>query len=169
MSVHSATDVGRARDVNENSVGHETFGTIQLLAVADGMGGHSAGDVASETALNELTEAISDEVDTGQTDRQTILETGIRRANDAVRDARTGDPARGNMGTTLVAALIRSGDAVVGNVGDSRAYHVSTGEIEQISVDQSFVRNLIETGSITEAEARTHPQRHVLTQACTDA
>jgi protein phosphatase len=165
MPVHATADVGRVREVNEDSVCHVSFENTELLAVADGMGGHSAGDIASQTALTALTESITEAMESGETDRRSILATAIENANSAVRSAATEDPAKSNMGTTLVAALVRDGAAVIGNVGDSRAYRVSTDRIEQITVDQSLVQELIEQGSITEAEARTHPQRNVISQA----
>ncbi|MFB6228212.1 MAG: Stp1/IreP family PP2C-type Ser/Thr phosphatase [Halobacteriales archaeon] len=165
MPVHATTDVGRIRDVNEDSVCHESFEKTELLAVADGMGGHSAGDIASQTALSALTESVTEAMESGETDGRSILATAIERANDVVRSAATGDPAKSNMGTTLVAALVGDGGVMIGNVGDSRAYRISQDRIEQVTVDQSLIQELVEQGLITEEEARTHPQRNVVSQA----
>jgi protein phosphatase len=132
-----------------------------LLAVADGLGGHAAGDIASEQAVNSL-RSFFDTVEID--DPRETLAAGISKANDAVR---TADPNRdtSNMGTTLVVALVVDGQATIANVGDSRAYQVTEEQIEQITVDQSLVRELVEQGTISEDEMDEHPQRHVLTQA----
>jgi protein phosphatase len=164
MATHTATDVGRAREVNEDSVCHEAIDGAELLAVADGMGGHAAGDVASQTALDEFREAVRTAIENGRTSEPDVLSEASKRANEAVRSA-AADETRGNMGATLVAALSAGERVTILNVGDSRAYDVSERRIEQITTDHSLVGELIKEGSISEVEARTHPQRHVLTQA----
>lgn len=165
MPVYTATDVGRVRDINEDSICHKSFEKAELLAVADGMGGHSAGDVASSTALEKLQEGVTGAVESGRTDTQSVLAEGIERANDAVLSTTADRDPETNMGTTLVTAFVENGEAVFGNVGDSRAYRITTDRMEQITTDQSLVQELIEQGAISEDEARTHPQRHVLSQA----
>jgi len=164
MATHTVTDVGRAREINEDSVCHETIDGVKLIAVADGMGGHAAGDVASQTALDEFQETVRTAIADGRTSEREILFDAVERANEAVQAA-TADETDGNMGTTLVAAIAREERVMIVNVGDSRAYKTSEQRINQITTDQSLVNELVEEGSITEAEARTHPQRHVLTQA----
>ncbi|WP_251343548.1 Stp1/IreP family PP2C-type Ser/Thr phosphatase [Haloplanus halophilus] len=158
----AATDVGRARDHNEDDLLVTAVGDWTLLAVADGMGGHRAGDVASETALEGFESALVDRL--GGTDDVTAsLRASVAAANERVRERAT--DGREGMGTTLVAALVRDGEARVVNVGDSRAYHVTESAIDRITTDQSVVRSLIEEGVIDESEADDHPQRHVLSQA----
>lgn len=158
----NGTDVGRQRDHNEDDLLVTAVGDWTVLAVADGMGGHRAGDVASETALDGFEAALDGCLD-GVDDAAEALTTAVRTANDRVRAAAT--EGRKGMGTTLVAAAVRDGEATVVNVGDSRAYHVTETEIERITVDQSVVQNLIEEGVIDPEEADDHPQRHVLAQA----
>lgn len=162
-NVHARTDVGRQRDTNEDAVLAEAVGDGHLLVVADGMGGHAAGDVASDCATTEIGDAVSTALSAGRTDHEAILREAIADANAAVHD-RAADPGRRGMGTTAVAAIVVDGEAVIANVGDSRAYLVAEG-IEQLTVDQSLVRELVEQGQLTEAEAATHPQRNVVSQA----
>jgi protein phosphatase len=156
------TDVGRQRSTNEDAVLAEPIdGTRRLLAVADGMGGHAAGDVASATALETFSEAIATALDDGATPRD-ALDDAVTAANDAVRERAT--DANGEMGTTLVATLVEPERAHVVNVGDSRCYHLD-GDLDQVTVDQSFVQELVEEGVIDPDEADTHPQRNVVSQA----
>lgn len=164
MSLESVarTAVGRTRDHNEDSVCTESLDRGTLLAVADGMGGHAAGDVASETALEALENAVQN---ASGTQPKETLGVGIERANEAVRNAAAEDAGREGMGTTLVCALVVDGTAVIANVGDSRAYEITDESIEQITVDQSLVRELVEQGTIDEDEMDDHPQRHVLSQS----
>lgn len=166
MKGYACTHVGRQRDHNEDDVLRERLtDDAYLLAVADGMGGHRAGDVASDIATTELKRAVVGAVeDEDEFDPGTVLVRGIGRANDVIRARIEEMPEYDGMGTTLVAAIVRNGEAVVANVGDSRAYHVDE-TMEQVTKDHSLVRELVDAGSITEAEARTHPQRNVVTQA----
>jgi serine/threonine protein phosphatase PrpC len=165
MSIETVarTDTGRQRDHNEDSVLVAPTSSGRLLAVADGMGGHNAGDVASETALaafvDDLGETLAD------ADPATALERSAEAADERVRERAAEDPNREGMGTTLVAALVGDQSATVVNVGDSRAYTVADDAVEQVTVDHSLVQELVDAGEITEAEAETHPQRNVVSQA----
>lgn len=156
------TDVGQEREHNEDSILTCTVDGWTVLAVADGMGGHAAGDVASHTALKafetHLDEATWD-------DPEEVLRAAIHSANEAVHDAGDGDGTRDRMGTTLVTALVSGDDVLLGNVGDSRAYEITDGSIEQLTVDQSLVQELLDQGAISPDEVDDHPQRHVLSQA----
>lgn len=165
MKTYAKTHVGRQRDHNEDAVLCETVDPIggYLLAVADGMGGHRAGDVASQTATRTLKEVVVDALAAGRTDLRTILAEAFEKTDREIRMLND-DHEDPGMGTTLVAAIIRDGTALVGNVGDSRAYLLGDG-IKQITEDHSLVRELVDEGRITEAEAKTHPQRNVVTQA----
>lgn len=157
------TDVGQKRDHNEDSVLTASVSGGTLLAVADGMGGHNAGDVASETALESLVEHVEDAL--GDRPTETALAQAVEAADADVRAAAASDPGRAGMGTTLVAALVDDDGATVVNVGDSRAYRVGANSIDQVTVDHSLVRQLVEAGEITEAEAAVHPRRNVVSQA----
>ena len=164
MHVSACTDIGQQKQTNEDAVVTARFDDVSLLVIADGMGGHAAGDVASEEATAELEDYVSTAFANGRTDYEVILEEAIESANERVRERAEEVASRSNMGTTVVAAIVGDGQVVIGNVGDSRAYEVDDA-ITQITVDHSFVQELISEGEITPEEATTHPQRHVLTQA----
>jgi serine/threonine protein phosphatase PrpC len=155
----AATDVGRVRTNNQDQM----LVTAELFAVADGMGGHAAGEVASLTAVEALKAAYQVK---GGTDG---LVAAAEHANRSIWQQAQGDPELHGMGTTLVAvALVNEDDedrlAIV-NVGDSRVYLLRQGELEQLTTDHSLVQELVDDGQLTEVEATVHPQRHVLTRA----
>jgi serine/threonine protein phosphatase PrpC len=158
------TDVGRVRDHNEDSVLTAACGEGALVAVADGMGGHRAGDVASEVALEAFTGAVEDGLDAGTAVPDALTAAAVD-ADEAVTDRAESDSEQASMGTTLVGAYVEEDAATVVNVGDSRAYHVTDGAIEQVTVDHSMVQQLVESGVIEPDEAATHPQRNVVSQA----
>ena len=164
MNITAQTDVGKRKSTNEDAVETASFGSTYLLVVADGMGGHAAGDVASELATTTISEAVSSAVEAGRSDYEDILAEAIASANDAIVKEADEAAAQRSMGTTVVAAIIEDNEAVIANVGDSRAYSVSD-TLTQITVDQSFVQELIDQGEITPEEAKSHPQRNVVSQA----
>ena len=157
----AATDVGRMRKNNEDSY----LSSKPVAAVADGMGGHSAGEVASAIAIEELA-ALRDrgpwENETAATDD---LKQAILRANRRIREMAASDRKLNGMGTTLV-ALLEDGDMVhVANVGDSRGYLLRQGELSQVTVDHSLVQELVDDGRLSPEDAERHPQRSVITRA----
>ncbi|MFL6103190.1 MAG: Stp1/IreP family PP2C-type Ser/Thr phosphatase [Actinomycetes bacterium] len=157
----AATDVGRMRKNNEDSY----LSAEPVAAVADGMGGHSAGEVASAIAIEELA-ALRDrgpwENETAATDD---LKQAILRANRRIRGMAASDRKLNGMGTTLV-ALLQDGDMVhVANVGDSRGYLLRQGELSQVTVDHSLVQELVDDGRLSPKDAERHPQRSVITRA----
>jgi PPM family protein phosphatase len=172
IAVGSATDLG-GRPSNEDAVkalelaespptpGAPPAPTF-LLAVADGMGGHADGEVASRLAIDTLLAAVGNEPgpDAGQ-----LLKQAFRRANEAIYER--GAEAGGDrpMGTTLVAALVRGKYATVANVGDSRAYLLRAKGLTQITRDHTLVADEVARGALTPEQARRSPQRNVLTQA----
>lgn len=165
MSIETAalTDTGQERPHNEDTVYTGTIDEGVLLAVADGMGGHQAGDVASEKAI----ETFVDYLETRDTidNAADVLIQGVKTANRHLHEMADQNTELGGMGTTLVAAYLVEGTATIVNVGDSRAYHVTSREIEKITKDQSLVQELVEQGSISPEEASEHPQKNVLSQA----
>jgi serine/threonine protein phosphatase PrpC len=172
MAIRTATRTakGRTHERNEDAVRVAAVAGWQVLVVADGMGGHPAGHVASETAVDAFVDAVkagltdpSDEaVAADGNDPEAILRGAAEAADAAVSDQATGE--REGMGCTLVAALVRESEEYVVNVGDSRAYHVTEDEITQRSVDHTVARELVERGEITAAEAKLHAKRGVLSQ-----
>jgi protein phosphatase len=151
-----ATDVGRVRTNNEDGL----ITSERLFAVADGMGGHQGGEVASDTALQTLDESFVESTSDGLID-------AVRDANDAVLERAVGDPELQGMGTTLVAiAPVDGSDSLAWvNVGDSRLYLLRDGELTQISEDHSHVQELVQAGELTPEEARNHPRRNIVTRA----
>jgi protein phosphatase len=154
----SATDTGQIRQANEDAL----LTVDGLYAVADGMGGHQAGEVASHLALETLQEAF----DAAGTD---VLVAAVEQANTALVERAAADPELAGMGTTLCAMAlveVNGSDAIaVVNVGDSRLYLLSDGELHQITEDHSLVATLQRQGRITAEEAAVHPQRNILTRA----
>jgi PPM family protein phosphatase len=150
------TDVGRVRDGNEDGF-IDQADRLGLVAVADGMGGHRAGEVASATALEALRAAVA----SGEP-----LRDAIEGANDAVLEKSVSDQEFHGMGTTLTAGMLGSdGHLVVGHVGDSRAYLVRDGELSQITDDHSLVEEMVRSGELTPEQAEVHPRRSVITRA----
>lgn len=164
MHTHKLTDTGTKRSTNEDAALTASIEGRHLLVVADGMGGHAAGDVASDIATTTLKAAVERALSTDQTEFEAVLEQAIAEANEEIRSAAAGDSSLSGMGTTVVAAVIDDDKATIANVGDSRCYHIEDG-IEQVTVDQSLVQELVAAGEITEAEAKNHPQRNVVSQA----
>jgi protein phosphatase len=151
----SATDVGRVRTGNEDA--YLVDEGIGLIAVADGMGGHQAGEVASSTALEALRAAVTG----GDAIRDAIV-----HANDAVWEKSGADERLRGMGTTLTAGTPAAGDTlVIGHVGDSRAYLARNGSLERITVDHSVVAELVQAGELTEEQAELDPRRSMITRA----
>jgi PPM family protein phosphatase len=149
------TDPGRKRRRNEDAYVVEP----PLFAIADGMGGAQAGEVASRLAAAAVRESG---VDGGGEDR--ILDL-MREANRRVYDRSSTDPRTSGMGTTMTVALVEDDRVAFGHVGDSRAYLIRGGEIEQLTEDHSLVNELLKSGKLSPAEAETHPQRSVITRA----
>ncbi len=151
------TDTGRQREANEDSY----FSRSPLFAVADGMGGAQAGEVASRMAV-EAFEQVGDAADAAPED---LLRQTAQAANRAIFDLAQGDESRSGMGTTLTAALLHGDEISFGHVGDSRAYVFRDGKLKQITNDHSLVEELRRQGKLTRDQAAEHPQRSVITRA----
>jgi PPM family protein phosphatase len=157
----ASTDVGRMRTNNEDSYLSET----PVAAVADGMGGHRAGEVASAIAMEELAALRGKGPWPNDRAATDDLKRAIVRANRRIREMAAGDRELNGMGTTLV-ALLEDGDSVhLANVGDSRAYLLRQGELTQVTVDHTLVQELIDEGRLSPEDAERHPQRSMITRA----
>ena len=167
MKLFGKTDIGLVRETNQDAFSFGSFDDGNCWAVVcDGMGGVSGGQVASEICVEKVSEAIKRSYRKGITvsSAKNLLTTAINAANSAVfKEAQENIELKG-MGTTVVAVLVLGSIAVVAHVGDSRAYLIND-EINQITKDHSFVQLLIDTGKITEEEAKVHPDRNVITRA----
>ena len=158
MKSFSMTDTGRVRNNNQDFVLCEenAVGCFpNLFIVADGMGGHNAGDMASRLCVAKVQEQIriTDKKDTGR-----CFEEAVKTANDSIRQCASETPEFAGMGTTMVAATVLDDVAYVVNIGDSRLYRMSE-DLRQITVDHSLVEEMVQSGEIRKDEMRTHPNK----------
>ncbi|OKP96895.1 Stp1/IreP family PP2C-type Ser/Thr phosphatase [Paenibacillus sp. P46E] len=170
-TVH-ASDIGRVRTVNEDSVWiGVTRSGYTLGIIADGMGGHLAGDTASRLALETIKNALDGlQPDLPEEDLQGALTAAIYEANSAVHNEASSDEKYHNMGTTVVAVLLKGPTGYIGHIGDSRAYLIKDGAAVQLTDDHTLVNELFKNGQISLEELDNHPRRNVLTRALgTDA
>jgi len=164
--VGAMTDVGLCRSLNEDNWGWTALSEgIALYVVADGMGGHDAGEVASEMAVENIClgahERLETEVPSDPERLQNIMEESFREANNAIKDhsERLGN----DMGTTMVAVMVKDGKyALLANVGDSRGYLMRDQTLHQVTRDHSLVARMVDQNRITREEARTHPHSNIL-------
>ncbi|MBD8080006.1 protein phosphatase 2C domain-containing protein [Cellulosimicrobium arenosum] len=156
------SDVGLVRSNNQDS----GYAGPNLLVVADGMGGHAGGDVASSLAIAAI--APLDTTDHGPDDALTDLEHSIDQARQDLVRASEADPQLAGMGTTVTAILRTGSTLVMAHLGDSRAYLLHDGELAQVTTDHTFVQHLVDTGRISPDEADTHPQRNVVMRVLGD-
>jgi protein phosphatase len=155
LPVGSCTDIGQMREHNEDSL----LVKPPLYVIADGMGGHAAGEVASELAIRIFEDAAIDSAD------PQVLRDTVAEANDAIIEGAQKGLGRAGMGTTLTAAVIEENRLTIVQIGDSRAYLLQGGRLRQVTRDHSLVEELISAGQITTDEARIHPNRSVITRA----
>jgi len=172
LSVGSGRSIGKVRKIDQDSLftsvtrqGHNTEDSeIGLFIVADGMGGHMHGEVASQLAVDTTSSAILSSIQDPEfhLDEESalpLLRAAVEKSQNIIMSQQQ------DMGTTIVLALVYKGRAYIANVGDSRCYLFSNGEMEQITSDHSLVNRLIEIGQVSKEEARNHPQKNVLYKA----
>ena len=154
--------VGLVRSGNEDSA----LASSQLIAVADGMGGHAAGEVASRIAITSLAELsqIFTQSDIDAESADDIYLNAIHSIDTDIRGAVADNPELTGMGTTLTSLFLRGDKIALLHIGDSRAYRLRGNSLEQLSVDHTVIQELLSQGSISESDIATHPQRSVLTQ-----
>lgn len=160
------SDIGKIRKCNEDSifVQNSPIGCLKnLYIVADGMGGHKSGDVASSNAVKYFCEFIKNTV--GEKEILDILVDGVLYANRKVFELSQEDEAYTNMGTTFLAASVYDGKIYIVHVGDSRLYIVRNNKIKQITTDHTYVMEMVRSGIISKEEAKTHPDRNIITRA----
>ena len=167
MKFWKITDRGMVRNENQDSFDTREIGSFHVAVVCDGMGGAKAGMTASRMVVACFMESLSlflkDDMDADE-----VVKTGlaaVERANSAVFGQSLADEACRGMGSTLVAVISRGDRAVVFNVGDSRAYRINSTDIQLITRDHSLVQDMLEHGDITAEEARSHPNRNLITRA----
>ncbi|WP_353093935.1 Stp1/IreP family PP2C-type Ser/Thr phosphatase [Tissierella praeacuta] len=167
MVIGSISDIGKIRENNQDVFYASQDASFPLYMVADGMGGHKAGEVASLMAKNiiennflrEKPNLVNEEI------IMKLIKESIEEANTKIYLKSLVDEKYNGMGTTITLAYIFKDKICIGHVGDSRAYLIREGDIFQITEDHSFVNELLKTGSITKEEAKTHPKRNMITRA----
>ncbi|MCR5625262.1 MAG: Stp1/IreP family PP2C-type Ser/Thr phosphatase [Lachnospiraceae bacterium] len=164
MRSYSRTDVGTKRDMNQDYLycTESPIGSFRnLFIVADGMGGHAAGDEASKRCVEGMVSYIAN---TDKTTPVSIFNDAISYANQEVYNASIENPSYTGMGTTVVAATIMDNILYVANIGDSRLYLIRD-DIKQITNDHSLVEEMVKRGDLTVSQARVHPQKNIITRA----
>lgn len=163
VRVGSLTDVGRVREINQDSLLSDP--ERGLFVVADGMGGHLAGEKASQSAVEVLKEWLSaDCLKSANGTMLDVIQEAIQEANRQIVQASLQDPSMRGMGTTATVAVTLSGRVFLGHIGDSRAYLIREQAIEQVTEDHSVVAQLLRARAITPQEAARHPYRNVITR-----
>ena len=167
MNYYYITDTGKVRDHNEDSVLIVENGSREcLMAVADGMGGHNAGEVASSIAISHIGERFRklDTIGTKE-DAQNWLRDVVSEINVLIFKYTETHPESKGMGTTLVTAIVTKDFLIYGNIGDSSGFAVKNGKMYKITVDHTLVNLLVKSGELTEEEAKDHPRKNVLMKA----
>ncbi|MCX6498453.1 MAG: protein phosphatase 2C domain-containing protein [Arthrobacter sp.] len=162
MRYAARSDVGRVRSKNDDSA----YVGRHLAVVADGMGGHAGGDVASAATVLDMLHLDRDDYEGGEAD--TVLADEIQTANSLLSELVHINPKLAGMGTTVTALLLAGGKLHFAHIGDSRAYRLRNGKFEQVSVDHTFVQRLIDEGRLRPEEAETHPHKNVLMRVLGD-
>lgn len=165
MLSYGKTDIGKKRSMNQDNLffSDEPVGPLpNLYIVADGMGGHKAGDYASSYAVNQFVDYVKQ---CGEENPITVMKRGIAAVNAGVLAASREREELSGMGTTLVCAVVSGNHLYVANIGDSRLYLLDKDEIRQITLDHSLVEELIRTGQLNPLKVRNHPEKNIITRA----
>lgn len=165
LKSYAITDIGQKRQLNQDFIylSETPIGNLpNVFIVADGMGGHNAGDYASRYAVETVVEEIGSSYEKNPV---RIMERAIERANTLIREKASEDAAYNGMGTTMVIATCLGRYLEVANVGDSRLYVVNSDRIEQITQDHSLVEEMVRMGGIDRESARNHPDKNIITRA----
>ena len=163
LAVAARTDTGRMRRGNEDNLHADANEFRGLFIVADGMGGHAAGEVASQMAVDVLTAELAGVNDLTSSESEQKLSDALKLANRAVYQRTTRELEKSGMGSTASALLLSDTHYLIGHVGDSRIYLVRDGDMRQITKDHSLVQEQVDAGLITAEQARHHPQSNVIT------
>ncbi len=157
------SDVGNVRKINEDSVGFYQSEGFDIYVIADGMGGHNAGEVASKLAVDTTIDYVKSLINIKNMEE--TLVAGIKLANEKIFHLSQNSDGLNGMGTTITACLVKENEMMVANVGDSSCYIIRHDGIVKITKDHSLVQQLVDEGSITEEEAISHPNKNIITRA----
>lgn len=164
LAVAARTDTGRVRKGNEDTLHADANAHRGIFIVADGMGGHAAGEIASEMAVQTVSRDLSDLNDLEREGASEQVAEALRDANRAVFERTRRELEKTGMGTTVSALLLSDTHYIIGHVGDSRIYLVREGEMTQLTRDHSLVQEQVDAGLLTAEQARRHPQSNVITR-----
>jgi protein phosphatase len=164
LSVAAGTDVGRIRAGNEDSLYADADQERGLFIVADGMGGHAAGEVASEMAVQIVARDLADVRDVSQEPAGDRMAEALKAANRAIYERTIEEADKQGMGTTASCLMIGQGRYLIGHIGDSRVYLLRDGVFRQVTKDHSYVQEQVDAGFLTPEQARYHPYSNVITR-----
>ncbi len=164
LTYASRSDVGMIRSGNEDSVFADANAFRGVFMVADGMGGHAAGEIASDMAVRIVTRELARLRDIAAPDGEAALKTALRDANRAIFERTLAELDKQGMGTTASVLLLVGSRYLIGQVGDSRVYRARNGVLEQLTKDHSYVQEQVDAGYITPEQARFHPYSNVITR-----
>ncbi len=168
MKIAAKTDVGKVRESNQDAYATgELPEGVAWAVVCDGMGGVAGGNIAATTAVKVISERITSAYRTSMRGRsiKNLLVSAINAANISVYDIAQANSSFAGMGTTVVCAIVTEHMAYIAHAGDSRAYMLTNGELIQLTRDHSMVQDMVETGKITQSEAKRHPHKNIITRA----
>lgn len=168
MKIVAKTDIGKKRSTNQDSyVTGELPGSVAWAVVCDGMGGAAGGSIASSTAVKVISEKINSAYRTGMSPKsiKNMIMTAITAANISVYDMSKANKELEGMGTTVVCCVVADGVAYIAHAGDSRAYSIKGDTVAQLTKDHSVVQELVETGKLTQEQAKSHPRKNLITRA----
>lgn len=170
IKAYAKTDIGKARDINEDSyyITEDALSNMQLFILADGMGGCNGGDVASKLAISSAKSYIEHNFNEVSKDKESLIQligSSVEYANMVVYEKSKENKQYEGMGTTIEICLIYNNRVFISHIGDSRVYRIRNGLIRQLTQDHSYVQTLVKQGTITKAEAETHPKKNVLMKA----
>lgn len=170
VETYGLTNIGKRRELNEDSYG--IFGFVGdkaaegFAVLADGMGGHNAGEIASAKAVELISSELGESFSECDPEKLTVdMANAIDYANAKIYEMSLSNSEQAGMGTTTVIIAVKEGSVQIANIGDSRAYFISGDKIERITVDHSVVEQLIISGTITREEAKNHPDKNIITRA----
>ena len=168
MFICACSDVGKVRKINQDAYFYLDDEELPIFIVADGMGGHKAGEVASNlaiSAIHECYKANKEKIINQEMFVPKFINESIALANERLIKEAENDETLKGMGTTITMAIIFQKELYIGHIGDSRAYLIRDGELKQLTQDHSLVGELLRTGSITKEEAFNHPKKNIITRA----
>lgn len=161
--IGALSDIGNIRKINEDFIGYHVDNIKQIYIVADGMGGHNGGDIASKSVVENTIRFINEAEDLEEP--RELLRRAISYSNKVIYSISNSEQGLKGMGTTITAALIISNYIYIANVGDSSCFVIKNNNIHKVTKDHSLVQELIDEGSITEEQARKHPNKNIITRA----